>query len=404
MRLLLSACVMALVNSNASASPVIRQAAGASPAAIQSAVDLFRSDLGGANNGAGGSFKTGRREINWDGVPDNLAAPNNFPFNFFNSNSPRGAVFNSLNSVQLRVSADNSNPTSTPIKFGDVDASYPSEFITFSAQRLFAALHSNGNVVKQNIIETTFFIPGTNIPATVSGFGAVFTDVDIQGTAIIEFYGTDGNRLFSASAPVADKGLSFLGVSFNAGERIAKIVIISGTNLTSGNTDGVSGRDIIAMDDFIYGEPRARDYHRGDFDGDGFSDVAIFRPTTGTWFITRSGSGVVDIEQFGQNGDIPVEGDFDGDKIADLAVFRPSEGGWYIRRSSAPSTFITVAFGTNGDKPVAGDYDKDGITDIAVWRPSNGNYFVLRSSDNQSSFFAFPFGTNGDIPLLAGPQ
>jgi len=51
-----------------------------------------------------------------------------------------------------------------------------------------------------------------------------------------------------------------------------------------------------------------------------------------------------------------------------------------------------------------GDYDKDGKSDIALWRPSNGNYFVLRSSSNFSTFYAYPFGQNGDIPVQGGAQ
>src|SRR5688500_5327240 len=80
----------------AAAAPVVRQGSGANAAALQPIVDQFRADLGGVNNGIGGSFTSGRREINWDGVPDASAEPNNLPPNFFNVNSPRGLVFNSI--------------------------------------------------------------------------------------------------------------------------------------------------------------------------------------------------------------------------------------------------------------------------------------------------------------------
>ena len=71
------------------AAPVVFEASGASPTDIQTAVEDFRAFLGD-NNGVGNSFPDGRREINWDAVPDAFSAPNNFPANFFNANSPRG--------------------------------------------------------------------------------------------------------------------------------------------------------------------------------------------------------------------------------------------------------------------------------------------------------------------------
>jgi hypothetical protein len=297
------------------------------------------------------------------------------------------------------VSADASNPTNTLPRFGNINPTYSNTFQTFSAERLFIA-----QIAHQ--MEVNFFIPGTKIPATVSGFGIVFADVDQATHAIVQLYGADGALIEAESAFVQNNGLSFVGISFDDGTRVARVVIESGnTKLSDTNTDqsSMTGVDVVAMDDFIYGEPRAKDFHSGDADGDGAVDARVFRPSTGTWFTLNSGSNTISITNWGLNGDIPVDGDFDGDKRADLAIFRPSSGAWFVNRSSN-GTVISQSFGSVGDKPVAGDYDKDGITDIAVWRPSNGNYFVLRSKDNFGSFFSFAWGANGDIPVQGGAQ
>jgi hypothetical protein len=387
--------LLALIDS-VSAVPVFRTASGANAAAIQATVDQFRADLGGANNGVNGSFTTGRREINWDGVPDGFSAPNALPNNFFNSNSPRGVIFSStsltgLVSNQQPFMVSSTAASGTPVNFGNLDASYTAIFQTFSAQRLFTANSSN-------IVDVEFVIPGTKIPATVSGFGAVFCDVDAASTTAIQYFDVDGRSLGIFTAPVNDNGLSFIGVSFTT-ERVARVKIYNG-NLPAkaGNLDAGAAADVVVMDDFIYGEPRARDFHDKDFDGDGFADASVFRPSTGTFFVLNSGSSTVNFLSFGFNGDIPVSGDFDGDKRADIAIFRPSNGEWWINRSS---TGVTVAaqFGQTGDRPTPGDFDKDGITDIAFWRPSNGNYFVFRSSN--SSFFSFQWGVTGDLPVGA---
>ena len=136
----------------------------------------------------------------------------------------------------------------------------------------------------------------------------------------------------------------------------------------------------------------------GDFDGDGFPDVSVFRPSTATWFIQRSLDNTTQIFDFGLNGDIPLDGDFDGDGKNDAAIYRPSVGQWWFQKSSDGSTFAAT-FGISTDTPVPADYDKDGKTDIALFRPSTGEWLVLRSSANFATFFGFNFGANGDIPI-----
>jgi hypothetical protein len=396
-----SFALLVFVNS-ISAAPVVRQGSGASAAGLQAIVDAFRADLGGSNNGVGGLFTSGRREINWDGVPDNFSEPNDLPVDFFNVNSPRGVIFNAIEdetgSALNKFAVSATTASGVPVRFGNLNTAYSTIFQTFSAQRLFTMRNAH-------MMEVSFVIPGTSIPATVKGFGVVFADVDSAtggNRTLIRVYGVDGRQLSAASAPVLDNGLSFVGISFNAGERIARVVIESGNAaLNATNTDGDGGVDVVAMDDFIYGEPRASQFHSGDYDGDGMSDSAIFRPSTGQWFTLNSGSNTVTFEQWGLDGDVPIDGDFDGDSRADLAIYRPSNGEWWFKRSSNGST-LGAQFGSAGDKPVAGDYDKDGKTDIALWRPSNGNFFILRSSTDFSTFFAYPFGINGDIPVGAG--
>ena len=134
----------------------VQQAAGTSAAAIQSAVDAYRADLGALNPNVAGSFGSGRREINWDGVPDAFAAPNLMPADFFNVNSPRGAVFATAGSG-FQVSA---NAGVAPIEFDNINPTYSSLFTIFSPQRLFTALDSKRLTVQ-------FFEPGSTTPATI---------------------------------------------------------------------------------------------------------------------------------------------------------------------------------------------------------------------------------------------
>ena len=231
-----------------SAQGAVFTATGAGPADIQATVDSFRTALGALNANVAGSFGSGRREINWDGVPDGFSAPNSLPANFFNSNSARGAVFSTSGSgVQVSSTA----ASGTPVKFGNIDASYTAQFQIFSAQRLFTATGSN-------IMQIDFFVPGTNTPASVSGFGAIFTDAETAGATKFTVFLGDGSNGGEFSVPVgASGGLSFLGLTDT--NRYSRIIIQSGNAaLGAGILDNPAGGvDLVVMDDFIYGEPQA---------------------------------------------------------------------------------------------------------------------------------------------------
>lgn len=240
---------------------------------INTAVGDFRAALGTLNSNVAGSFGSGRREINWDGVLDSFSRPNALPANFFNVNSPRGAVFSTAG-TGFATSADSNNPTATPLRFSDLNATYSTAFSSFSPERLFTAIGSN-------ILDISFFIPGSTTPAAVMGFGAVFADVDIgpslptQGLGLEDagveggvasatqllFFGTDANQTligtFNVPAAAGDGGLSFVGVMFSSAI-VGRVRIISGNSALGPNDITQGGAfDIVALDDFIYGEPLA---------------------------------------------------------------------------------------------------------------------------------------------------
>jgi hypothetical protein len=228
----------------AAAQPVVVSAAGE----IGAAVERYRTLLGPDNGGESVSKPTGRREINWDKVPHELAAPNFLPAEFFNSpQAPRArGAHLSTPGKGVQVSAARGNPTNTPVRFAHINPTYSSIFKAFSEERLFSPVDSN-------LVDLTFRVPGTQTPATVRGFGAIYGDVDKPHTAF-EYFDKDGKSLGRFIVPVADNGLSFLGVAFDR-PIVARVRIEYGSSALG--PDDSPENDVAVMDDFIYGEPQA---------------------------------------------------------------------------------------------------------------------------------------------------
>jgi len=253
--------------------PIVFQAAGPTAASIQSTVDAFRAAVGNPDNANSGPLATGRREINWDGGGSDATTAPVTPFNVFLNT--RGAQF-ITRGTGLSQAPPGGGPQGGLASLLN-NPTYATIFSTFSPLRLFTPVGSN-------ITQAAFFVPGTNgaTPARVTGFGAVFTDVDRQdgsgdkkkgnrgASTIIEYFAANGWLLFRGVVPASpgDGSLSFFGIVFEE-PLIAKIRITTGNSAPGPDDD--DRRDIVMMDDFIYGEPQPQ---TDDMDGSSSDETA----------------------------------------------------------------------------------------------------------------------------------
>ena len=231
-------------------SPTVFEAVGLNALQLNSTITAFRAALGGADNGDLAPRPNGHRSIGWDVVDDFNASPTPLPLDFFNTTFPRGLRLNTRGEG-FQVSRS----TVAGPRFSNINFSYLAEFNVATLERLITP-------IGDNVFDVSFFVPGTDTPAVVSGFGAVFTDVDTNFTSSLEFFDQAGNQIgqeFVDALPVAGSAsLSFTGVAFDA-PIIASVRITAGEG-TLGPNDLTQGGDLdlVVLDDFIYGEPVAQ--------------------------------------------------------------------------------------------------------------------------------------------------
>jgi hypothetical protein len=209
---------------------------------IAAKVADFRTLLGDpSNGGTPGPLPAGRREINWDGA---AARPfnnqNGFPNDFFNTTVKSGLVY------------DGGTFRNDSLSFSEINPTYANEFKPFSPKVMFADVASH-------FIDAVFEIPGAATPALVTGFGAVFSDVDVDQVTSLELFDKDGKSLgrFFVPKRTDANGLSFVGVKFDV-PVVASVHIVCGNgNLRADTNDITDGgtADLVVVDNFLFGEP-----------------------------------------------------------------------------------------------------------------------------------------------------
>ncbi len=186
------------------------------------------------------------------------------------------------------------------------------------------------------------------------------------GTRAVDFFAAGGDLLLTVNASVVPAMVSAVESAMRSSPTFAARI------------DAALGRVLQAKTTARLSPPTP-----GDFTGDGVADPAVFRPSTGTWYVRGWGS-----VRYGVSGDVPVPADFTGDGRADIAMWRPATGTWYVRGVGA------IRYGVRGDVPVPADFTGDGRADIAMWRPATGTWYVRGVG-------AIRYGVRGDVPVPA---
>lgn len=215
---------------------------------IDTEILTFRNLAGAVLNTAPGAVG-GRREINWDAVPDELMGQK-LPVDFFNPVGNQAVVSRQrglgyTDEGSFMVSASN---------FGEINPDAATEFSSFSGNKIFANTESS-------LWDLVFEVPGERRAAFIHGFGAVFADVDKEQSVFVEFFSGNASKgKFFVPAQKSGSKFSFLGVYFK-GEKITGIRVGHEGTLSGSGKDISQGgtHDLVILDDIIYNEPVANE-------------------------------------------------------------------------------------------------------------------------------------------------
>ncbi len=353
------------------------------------------SDGGGIHNSGtltvGGSTINGNQSVNGGGIFNSSTLTMNNVTVSGNSASTGGGFYGAVSTATLTNVTIAFNNGSTAGGVRNVSGA------TFLARNV---LVGNNQASSSPDFAGTFQSQGYNLVQDTNGMGLLgSTTGNIFGLdphldpELRKNGGRTRNHLLRLDSPAIDKGASgntFTTVDQRGFPRPVDFPSIPSAPSGNASDIGAVERQLVER---LSGAPF-------DFDGDGKTDIGIFRPAAsgGEWWINRSSNGATFALQFGASTDLITPADYTGDGKTDIAFFRPASGEWYVLRSEDFS-FFALPFGTNGDIPVPADYDADGKADFAVMRPSTSTWYISQSSGAPTRIEQF--GIAGDVPVVS---